>query len=157
ELRGHRRTYSGAMPGRLIQAIRRAGGNNPVLMLDEADKLGRDFRGEPAAALLEVLDPAQRPAFRGNFLACPFDLAHVLFISTANDLARIPGRLLDRMEVLRLSGYSEGEKLVIAERYLLPRQRGEAGLKEDQFLVPRETVQAIINRYTREAGVRGLE
>jgi ATP-dependent Lon protease len=126
-------------------------------MLDEVDKLGRDFRGDPAAALLEVLDPAQNHSFRDNFLDLPFDLSKVLFITTANSLDPVPRPLLDRMEVLGLSGYSEGEKLVIAERYLLPRQRSEAGLTAEQFVVPRETVQRIINRYTREAGVRNLE
>ena len=156
ELRGHRRTYIGAMAGRLIQAIRRSGVNNPVLMLDEVDKLGRDFRGDPAAALLEVLDPAQNNSFRDNYLDLPFDLSKVLFITTANDLAPVPRPLLDRMEVLRLSGYSENEKLAIAE-HLLPRQLGETGLTAEQLQVPRETVLRIIGRYTREAGVRGLE
>jgi ATP-dependent Lon protease len=157
ELRGHRRTYIGAMPGRLIQAIRRAGVNNPVLMLDEIDKLGRDFRGDPAAALLEVLDPAQNNTFRDNYLDLPFDLSSVLFLTTANALDPLPAPLLDRLEVLRLSGYSEGEKVEIARRYLIPRQVKETGLPEGMFHLPDETVRLLVTRYTREAGVRQLE
>jgi ATP-dependent Lon protease len=157
ELRGHRRTYIGAMPGRILQALRRAGVNNPVLMLDEVDKLGRDYRGDPASALLEVLDPAQNSTFRDNYLDLPFDLSKVLFITTANTLDTIPRPLLDRMEVLRLSGYSEEEKVQIAERYLLPRQLAETGVTAERLTLPPETIQRVIARYTREAGVRELE
>ncbi|MDH5299576.1 MAG: endopeptidase La, partial [Desulfobulbaceae bacterium] len=157
ELRGHRRTYIGAMPGRILQAIRRAGARNPLLMLDEIDKLGRDFRGDPAAALMEILDPAQNCAFRDNYLDLPFDLSKVFFITTANATDTIPKPLLDRMESLHLSGYSDEEKMAIARQYLLPRQRNEAGLTVDQFMVEEQTLATVIRRYTREAGVRELE
>ncbi len=157
ELRGHRRTYIGAMPGRMIQAVRRAGVSNPLLMLDELDKLGRDFRGDPASAMLEILDPAQNHEFRDNYLNLPFDLSRVFFIATANTLDTIPLPLLDRMELLRLSGYSDEEKAHIARRYLIGRQRSEAGLAEEQLVIPDETVMRIIHGYTREAGVRELE
>jgi ATP-dependent Lon protease len=157
ELRGHRRTYIGAMAGRLIQAMRRAGASNPVMMLDEVDKLGRDFRGDPAAALLEVLDPAQNNTFRDNYLDLAFDLSKVMFITTANSLDTLPQPLLDRMEVIRLSGYSEEEKIAIANRYLVPRQLKEAGHTAEQVLFPEEGLRKLIESYTREAGLRNLE
>jgi ATP-dependent Lon protease len=157
ELRGHRRTYIGAMPGRVIRAVRRAGVANPVLLLDEIDKVGADYRGDPAAALLEILDPAQNSTFHDNYLDLPFDLSKVMFITTANTLDTIPRPLRDRMEILRLSGYTDEEKIEIARRYLLPRQLHEAGLTSEQLVVPDETVARIIRRYTREAGLRELE
>ncbi len=157
ELRGHRRTYIGAMPGRILRAIRRTGVNNPLLMLDEVDKLGSDFRGDPAAALMEVLDPEQNKEFHDNYLDLPFDLTNVFFIATANTLDSIPSPLLDRMEILRLPGYCEEEKKKIAQLYLIKRQLNEAGITQDQLSIPEKTLSYIIQRYTREAGVRELE
>ncbi|MEQ9002733.1 MAG: endopeptidase La, partial [Pseudomonadales bacterium] len=157
ELRGHRRTYIGAMPGRIIQAVRRAGVTNPLLMLDEVDKLGRDFRGDPSAALMEILDPAQNKDFRDNYLNLPYDLSGVFFITTANTLEGITRPLLDRMEVLELSGYSATEKRAIARRYLIPRQRTSAGLSDAQLDISDGALDAMIQHYTREAGVRELE
>ena len=157
ELRGHRRTYVGAMPGRLIQALRRAGAKNPILMLDEVDKVGQDFRGDPASALLEILDPEQNHTFRDNYLDLPFDLSKVMFITTANSLENISRPLMDRMEIIRLAGYSHQEKLEIANRYLWPRRLEEAGLQDKPLTLEEDVIPHIIKRYTREAGVRQLE
>ena len=157
ELRGHRRTYIGAMPGRIIQALRRVGVNNPVLMLDEVDKLGNDYRGDPAAALLEILDPAQNNTFRDNYLDLPFDLSNVFFIATANQLGPIPMPLRDRMEIIQLAGYSDREKLGIAKQYLVPRQIKENGLTPEQLEIGDDAINLLTSRYTREAGVRQLE
>jgi ATP-dependent Lon protease len=157
ELRGHRRTYVGAMPGRLIQALRRAGAKNPILMLDEVDKVGQDFRGDPASALLEILDPEQNHTFRDNYLDLPFDLSKVMFITTANSLETISRPLMDRMEIIRLAGYSHQEKLEIANRYLWPRRVKDAGLQDKPLTLEADVIPQIIKRYTREAGVRQLE
>jgi ATP-dependent Lon protease len=157
ELRGHRRTYIGALPGQIIQSLRRAETNDPVFMMDEVDKLGRDFRGDPASALLEVLDPEQNSTFRDNYLDVPFDLSKVLFICTANVLDPIPEPLRDRMEIIELQGYIEDEKVHIAYRYLIPRQIEENGIQPDQIEFPEKVLRYIIRHYTREAGVRNLE
>lgn len=157
ELRGHRRTYIGAMPGRVLQAIRRCRVRNPVLMLDELDKLGRDYRGDPSGALMEILDPAQNKEFRDNYLNLPFDLSKVFFITTANTTHTIPGPLLDRLEILELTGYSEIEKVEIAKKYLIPRQVENAGIKSSQLKFTNAGIKHCIQRYTREAGVRELE
>ncbi len=157
DIRGHRRTYIGAIPGRIVQELRRGGTRNPVIMLDELDKLGNDFRGDPAAALLEVLDPAQNHSFTDHYLGVPFDLSRIMFIGTANTMETVPPPLRDRMELIELTGYTTGEKLEIAKRYLVPRQRDDNGIKDAAFTIPDETLKAIIETYTREAGVRELE
>ena len=157
EIRGHRRTYIGALPGRLVRALRDAGTMNPVILLDEVDKVGADWRGDPSAALLEVLDPAQNHSFRDHYLDVELDLSEVVFIATANVADTIPGPLLDRMEVIRFDGYTVDEKVSIARGYLWPRQRDRAGLLEDEVAIGDKTLELVVSQYTREAGVRQLE